>query len=83
MVILGVPQVQGKCKITEDDTIDPSLITDDIREMRKVECKICQEVVLGHGLKSHLLRKHKTLLSNYGPLQYIKNTFYRLETTSV
>ena len=51
-------------------------ITDDIRDMRKIKCKLCGEIVLGYFMDSHLNFKHKVSRQKYGSFEYINNNSY-------
>ncbi len=55
---------------------DSRFISDDIREMRKIKCKLCGEIVLGYTFDGHLGWKHKVTRQEYGSLDYINNVSY-------
>ena len=55
---------------------DSRFISDDIREMRKIKCKLCGEIVLGYSFEGHLGWKHKVTRQEYGSLDYINNVSY-------
>ena len=55
---------------------DSRFMSDDIREMRKIKCKLCGEIVLGYSFDGHLGWKHKVTRQEYGSLDYINDVSY-------
>ena len=65
-------------KIVKNKATDTRFITDDIREMRKVKCKVCGEIFLGYSIDMHVKVRHKNAYPTYGPFnEYINLSFYR------
>jgi len=65
-----------KCRKKGSCTEDTRFITDDIRDMRKVKCKLCGKIVLRYFMDGHIHHKHNVTHQEYGSFEYINNVSY-------